>query len=150
MTVKAFSWSTFAAPFDAVWRATGDAIQAAGAKVKSSDPRAGRLTAQVALSFWSWGERVEVQLTRKGPSETTVSLESRSRFPLTLVDWGKNQRNVNAILQELQAILSTADARHRISRDLIDELKELAELREKGALTEEEFEKQKKVLLEGG
>lgn len=79
-----------------------------------------------------------------------MSLESRSRFPLTLVDWGKNQRNVNAILQELQAILSTADARHRISRDLIDELKELAELREKGALTEEEFEKQKKVLLEGG
>jgi hypothetical protein len=49
----------------------------------------------VGVNFWSWGEQVSVEIDREG----TVQIESRCRLPTQCLDWGKNQRNVDAFLK---------------------------------------------------
>jgi hypothetical protein len=51
--------------------------------------------AEVGVNFWSWGEKVSVEIDRGG----TISVESRCRLPTQCFDWGKNQRNIDAFFQ---------------------------------------------------
>lgn len=54
--------------------------------------------AHVGVSLWSWGE--EVLVTDLGGR---LAIESRCRFPLQVVDWGKNRTNVEALRRALAA-----------------------------------------------
>jgi hypothetical protein len=69
-------------------------------EARSIDQDDGMLTARTGFSGASWGERITVRVSPNGAG-TTVTVRSVPRFPLTLIDFGANRRNVEAILQAL-------------------------------------------------
>jgi hypothetical protein len=68
-----------------------------------------RVTCNVGMSGWSWGER----LTMRFGDDGELSVESVCRFPLQLFDWGKNERNVELIYEWIGEYLELF-AQHRL------------------------------------
>jgi hypothetical protein len=62
-------------------------------EVQRSDKR---ITFSVPMSWWSWGERVTIDLENDG--NVTVF----SKCVCQLYDWGKNQRNAEEILDWME------------------------------------------------
>lgn len=60
------------------------------------------ITASTGVGVWSWGEKLLVHLSRV-PEGTQVHVRSECAFPLQLVDYGKNRKNVEQIVAGLQA-----------------------------------------------
>ncbi len=58
------------------------------------------VTASTGLGMWSWGEKILVQLSEV-PGGSAVRVRSECAFPLQLVDYGKNRRNVQHVLDGL-------------------------------------------------
>lgn len=72
-----------------------------------SDLTPTRLEASVGVSRASWGEVIEAEVRPPAPPSdgvTAVVVESRSKLGSTLVDWGKNQRNVDALLEAVDRL----------------------------------------------
>jgi hypothetical protein len=70
------------------------------AKVRTSDERERRLELTTRPTFTSWGERIELQVD--GVDGTaTVTVSSRPSFTATLVDYGRNRRNVEQLTGRL-------------------------------------------------
>lgn len=61
----------------------------------------GHFEVRTACSFKSWGESLSVNLAEAGGAATQVHLCSQPRFPLTLIDWGKNRANVESMVRAL-------------------------------------------------
>jgi hypothetical protein len=58
----------------------------------------------------SWGERFTVTAEPAGAESTKVTVTSTSKLSTTLIDWGKNKRNVRKILDHLATPLKTTQA----------------------------------------
>lgn len=58
------------------------------------------VTASIGTGLWSWGEKILVQLSEV-PGGSAVRIRSECVFPLQLVDYGKNRRNVEQIVAGL-------------------------------------------------
>lgn len=56
--------------------------------------------AKVGMGWASWGEKISVHIA-PGPGGTAVHVRSECAFPLQLVDYGKNRKNVEHIVQGL-------------------------------------------------
>lgn len=63
-------------------------------------------TASVPISFSSWGEKLTIALSPLNGG-THVSVRSTCLFPLQIVDWGKNRRNVTRLLASIESRLPT-------------------------------------------
>lgn len=61
-------------------------------------------TARVPINFSSWGENITIVLSPLDGG-TRVSVRSTCAFPLQVVDWGKNRRNVTHILASIESRL---------------------------------------------
>jgi len=85
-----------------VWPAVKSALASMGGSVSKDEQAKGVIEAKVSVSLFSWGENVRISVA-PADGGSVVSVESRSRFPLTLIDWGKNKRNVNRFLDSLNA-----------------------------------------------
>ncbi len=83
--------------------AARQAINQCGWKVASMD--ASTIKASTGVSIWSWGETVVVQVQTSG-GVTYLNVQSKSGW--ALVDWGKNQENVNKFLTHLSRLLQIA------------------------------------------
>jgi len=80
---------------DAFHRAE-EALIIAGAIINFRDSSAGRIAATMPMSFKSFGETVNVKIS--GPDgDVRVGIESASRLPTTVFDWGKNSENVGRV-----------------------------------------------------
>ena len=55
----------------------------------------------IGISMWSWGENFTIEMNGDG----TVRMRSVCSFPLTIVSWGKNKRNVNEFFTHLGLLL---------------------------------------------
>ena len=64
------------------------------------DGEEGYIEATVGRTGNSWGEELLINV-RSAPVGSTIEVISRSRFQL--LDHGKNKRNIDRILQQLQA-----------------------------------------------
>lgn len=53
-----------------------------------------RVTAELHVNVWSWGERLDVEIDAAGE----VHVRSTCVFPLQVFDWGKNRRNCHKLL----------------------------------------------------
>jgi hypothetical protein len=73
---------------------------AIGAGIRKRDQTAGRLEAVVPVNWRSWGEKVGVDVLGVD-GDALVQVKSRSTWPLTLADWGKNAANVRRFLGAL-------------------------------------------------
>lgn len=85
-----------------VWPKLMSAVSAIGGNVTRHDPAVGVIEANVSVSLFSWGEKLSISVTPKDGG-SSVSVESKSRLPVVLLDWGKNKRNVTKLLEQLNA-----------------------------------------------
>jgi hypothetical protein len=65
----------------------------------------GSFKGHIGMSFWSWGENFTITPSPDG----TVRMKSVCSFPLTLVSWGKNKRNVNKFFAALNNALNVTE-----------------------------------------
>lgn len=68
--------------------------------VLRADGSKGLIVARVKASWESFGEIVRLQVSREAAG-AAVRLSSRPRMPLTVLDQGKNERNLQAIVDRL-------------------------------------------------
>ncbi len=78
-----------------------EAIRQSGFTIRESDLAAGRISVRARVTFRSWGGNIHVYVD----TDDRVEITSKSRFPLTLVDWGKNRWNVERIFTRLKSLL---------------------------------------------
>lgn len=55
----------------------------------------------IGWSIWSWSENFTIEID----PDSTVRMKSVCSFPLTIVSWGKNKRNVNEFFTHLGMLL---------------------------------------------
>jgi hypothetical protein len=71
----------------------------------------GLIEVRVRINFWSWGELVAIQL-----GDGFVDVLSRCRAPSQCIDWGRNERNVEAFFARMPSPeLPLLDAAHAAS-----------------------------------
>jgi hypothetical protein len=75
-----------------------------GMKVKQADPNSGYVLISIGVNFWSWGEDLPIQITETAPGQTWLQIASSSKF--ALIDFGKNQRNVDKLMRTVAEVLS--------------------------------------------
>jgi hypothetical protein len=73
-------------------------------KLKRTDDSANTIELRTKVSIKSFGEKVELDLVPEGERATLVRVSSQAVVPTTLVDYGKNQANVNSVVSWLQSI----------------------------------------------
>ena len=66
-----------------------------GASIDQRDETSGTVTGSRSVGLASWGERIVANVS-SGDSGTSVRVESKLKFGL--VDWGRNKKNVEGIL----------------------------------------------------
>ena len=71
----------------------------------ADDTSTGEIKARVGISLWSWGENVTISLNAESDTDTSLVISSNPVFKLTLVDYGKNRRNINTLLAAINAEL---------------------------------------------
>src|SRR2546423_3055595 len=72
-----------------------------GASVTKEDRNAGRIDAKIGMSLTSWGEKLVVEISGTD-NAVNISITSSTTYAFTLVDWGKNQSNVDRFLDWLR------------------------------------------------
>ena len=65
-----------------------------------SDERVGAFCGVIRTSVWSWGEIATIDPRDNG----RLVVDSRCRFPLQVVDWGKNAANIRQFAETLANI----------------------------------------------
>jgi hypothetical protein len=136
-----------------------------GMTVDSRDDLASRLVVKVGMSAFSWGEKVAITVTKNSENSSVVAVQSGAKTILgSATTHGKNRENVRKIISSTSQVLSEfgaqweadlAEKEHtterqssdNASKSLADEIKKLADLRDEGILTEDEFLDQKRKLL---
>ena len=71
-----------------------------GSRIVRADRSRGLIVAKVAPTWESFGEKLRLELLRR-PVGVDVRLSSRPRMPLTVADYGKNERNLQTVVGHL-------------------------------------------------
>jgi hypothetical protein len=135
-----------------LYEATARAGTQLGFKILSQDPTSGTLVFSTTVPTTSWlGPEISARITTHGDAARIVVTGTRvAAYRLALADWLQVKRVSLLLLERLSSVLpeevelapSPAPAPSRL-----DELESLADLRNRGVLTEEEFDAEKKKLL---
>lgn len=70
-------------------------------KIVQQDENKGVLQCRTPISWLSWGEIVRIELRPYEEQLTKIKVQSRPWGRFTLIDCGKNQRNIQTVLQVL-------------------------------------------------
>lgn len=130
------------------------ASKISGLSIDSADEISGRVTFKAGVSLVSWGENIPVQLSKISDNRTLMKIMSTPKTGLMgggAFDFGKNQQNIDNIINAVSSVLSTypKETEKVDSSTTIDQLSKLGELKAQGVLSDEEFEEQKKKVIEG-
>ena len=68
-----------------------------GGVVTEADSSTGKLEARMPITFRSFGERVQVEVSG-ADGDVLLRVRSASRLRTTLIDWGKNADNLQRFL----------------------------------------------------
>lgn len=88
------------------------ALMGMGVVIQQADSANGEIVARTGASLQSFGEIISVQLRSAGTDQTDVYIRSASAVQTTLVDWGKNQQNLDtfeAMFVQIAAASSNDD-----------------------------------------
>jgi len=69
--------------------------------VKHADVDAGLIEARIGVSWRSWGERLTVRVQGQAEDQAEIDVLSEPLLRTTIVDYGKNQRNVDELLRAM-------------------------------------------------
>lgn len=115
--------------------------------IKESSASARTISISTGVSWKSWGENLLITVSPVSGGYSEVSISSSSKYGL--VDWGKNQNNLNQIFTLLSAELQQFDkvTPAGSTDDIPAQIKKLAQLKDEGIITEDEFQDKKTKLL---
>lgn len=80
--------------YDDVFSAILQAIADCSFQRESADRSSGQIVASAGISLMSWGERIEIQVSR-ADNRTKVSISSTPKAQL--IDLGKSRENINIL-----------------------------------------------------
>lgn len=89
--------------YDKVFKAIETALENLEVRIEESNYKEGGIIAITGTSWWSWGEEIQIGLTKK-QNGTEITVESKSMAQL--ISWGKNSDNEKEIIEEVRNILS--------------------------------------------
>ena len=72
-----------------------EAFDKAGWRYKAEDEWT--FIANIPMGIWSYGERLTVSIYQDG----TLEVRSACVWPMQIFDWGKNERNIDKLIQNL-------------------------------------------------
>lgn len=114
----------------------------------NADLKSRTVSASLGMSLLSMGERLEFSV-EEAPNGTSQVLVSSSN--MQLITWGKHSFNLARIFlaleNELECYPKIRLGEPAPAEDIPSQIKALAELRDSGALSEEEFQEKKRELL---
>ena len=88
--------------FHSAFTACRDAVlRIDGAAVRGMSREEGTLRARVPASWRAWGETVDIEVILLDEYATYVRVRSRPILSTTMLDYGKNRDNVDAIVQAI-------------------------------------------------
>jgi uncharacterized RDD family membrane protein YckC/ribosomal protein L40E len=145
-------------PKDAVFRAVSEAVASIkGFKAKSADKLSGDLEGTIGAGFFSWGEEIRITVSETGRQWSKVTISSSSRVRTTAWDYGKNRKNIEALLEGISRILDRSSAEPPPGKGISSmsdreseaqaELKPLEQLLAQGKVSQQEFESAKAKIL---
>lgn len=159
----------FPFPKSVVYRAVCEAVRSIrGMTVERQDDLTSRIEIKTGMSAMSWGEKITISVSNAGQTASVVAIGSGAKTVFgSATAHGKNKKNVSDILSATSEVLQRegqkwmtewrespegaqtvpAPTGGPATRSVADELIKLAELRDKGILTEEEFAAQKVKIL---
>lgn len=91
-------------PYPVVLDAVARVLGHRGLKVTTVDPVHGMVFATRGVGLGSWGENVTVEVGQVS-AQTPTQVQVTSALVFGLADWGRNRKNVQAILDALPAFL---------------------------------------------
>lgn len=128
-----------------------------GFTIDSTDEIGSTIYLKGGMSLFSWGELVTVNVNRLDECTSEIYVGSTPKIglganaPGFMGDMGKNRKNIIKIQQAITDRLSSypKETVKKSSNEfsVADEIAKLADLRNKGILTEQEFSEKKKKLL---
>ena len=93
--------------YQTVFRAAVQSIPLVkGMKMGRADEMNGYILITSNISWASWGENIRVDFVKLGPTRTQVIVKSGASVSTTLIDYGKNRKNVNKILSAVSTTLA--------------------------------------------
>lgn len=138
------------------YAALKNAISKLRYSVERYDDAAHTAYIKTGVSAFSWGEKITVTVKASATGGSDVELQSAPKLGTNVVDMGRGKRQLEAISKALSDELA---AEQLVSQELpvqsepakdasaADEIRKLAQLKDEGIITEEEFEAKKKQLL---
>lgn len=94
---------SYPADYETVFDAVCKAVQAEGMSIQAADQSSGAIRVSSTVSMASWGENVSIQVGVDQAGQTQVAVRSALKFGL--VDWGKNQKNIDKIFFRIADVL---------------------------------------------
>jgi hypothetical protein len=76
-----------------------------GFKIYSEDINSGVIKFKVPWSLFSFGEEFQILITKKNDSKTIVEVASEGTVGLQIIDWGKNNKNINKFFETITQLL---------------------------------------------
>lgn len=120
--------------------------------LKASDDITRRVVMKTGISLVSWGENITISIIAEPNGTSSISISSGTKTG-TPLDFGKNNKNINEIMDAFSKQLKNykqitpKDSSGNAQVSIAEELEKLASLKEKGILSQQEFDAQKKKLL---
>lgn len=92
-------------PIDAVFEAVLKAANDIKYKVTASDKVYHTIALQVPISFFTWGEKMTVNLYTIADGRTSVIVTSKSNLGTEIAAASKNKKNIEKLIQAMQKYL---------------------------------------------
>lgn len=73
--------------------------------ISKEDISEGIILFKIGLSFFSWGEKFKIVITNLGVNLTRVEIASEATFGAQIIDWGKNNENIQNFFKTLNGLL---------------------------------------------
>lgn len=116
--------------------------------------------AKTQISWGSWGEKIIIKINE----DNSLNIKSKCSFPMQCFDWGKNKENVNGFIAVFNNLIDKVELKNALENvesvveekvkesnesgeSPKDKLIKLNEFKEKGLISEEDFNSKKEEIL---
>lgn len=154
---QSFDWGeqVYPVPASVLWHATKVAIETSGQQIEGIDDFTMSATIKSKVSWTSWGEITNIQVTTRGADESYLRVESSSGSVTS-----KTEKHVIAILNSVRDLLvanaeewkrefGASKVESTESGENVEErLKKLKSLLEQGLIDDLEFDRKRKAIID--
>lgn len=89
-------------PFNETVNLCRKSIEKYNGKKLTTDPTEGIIQGRIGVSWQSWGEKIMIKLDELNSEETVVTITSKPLLPTTVIDYGKNKRNITRLTKYIE------------------------------------------------